>query len=94
MMGGCHWSHNSLFHILHLRQETVHQQLCVPVIHKLGDIVLLNRDHFSLKIKLSNQVYLSFLPLHSLEAVCGRIFPFTDCNFTWLILKVGFYNII
>ena len=51
MMGGCHWSHNSLFHILHLRQETVHQQLCVPVIHKLGDIVLLNRDHFSLKIK-------------------------------------------
>ena len=94
MMGGCHWSHNSLFHILHLRQEMVHQQLCVPVIHKLGDIVLLNRDHFSLKIKLSNQVYLSFLHLHSLEAVCGRIFPFTDCNFTWLILKVGFYNII
>uniref|UniRef100_A0A8B9YHK6 DNA-directed RNA polymerase III subunit RPC9 n=1 Tax=Bos mutus grunniens TaxID=30521 RepID=A0A8B9YHK6_BOSMU len=39
-----------------IQLETVHQQLCVPVIHKLGDIVLLNRDHFSLKIKLSNQM--------------------------------------
>lgn len=90
MLGGCRWPHSSLFHVLYLQQEAVHQQLCVPAIHKLGDIVLPNGGHFSLKIKLSNQVYLSFLPLHSLEAVHVRIFPFTDCNFTWLILKVGF----
>ena len=62
----------------------------MPVIYELGDIVLPNGDHFSLKIKSSNQVYVSFLPLHSSEAVHVRIFPFTDCNFTWLILKVGF----